>query len=537
MDFRLLGGLAVEENGVSVRLGGPKERALLACLLLSANRVMARDALIEALWGARPPRTADHALDVYVSRLRTRLESSNGRQIVQTVPGGYVLRADPESIDLFRFKRLVAEGQRDLAGGDVERARAKLQAALALYRGPLVPELTFEPFTLPETRWVEELEIAAAEARIEAELTLGRHAEVTGELESLVAAHPVRERLRAQLMLALYRSGRQAEALQVYQDARRVLVDQLGIEPSTDLLELERAILRHDPRLKVPDVLSSNGRALPDTHYAQSGDVSVAYQVTGEGLFDVVYVPPFVTNVELVWQVPTWAALMWRLSAFCRLIRFDKRGTGMSDRVAVADAETRMDDIRAVMDAAEASRAALIGASDGGALALLFAATYPDRVWALVLWGATPCLRRAPGYSAGHTDRELQADLDEVVRMWTEPGYAERLASELGAADPHALASMWRQSASPGTVAALEQANSAIDVRELLPAITLPTLVLNRDSDERAVEGSRYIARHLPDARHVEFPGSDHVMFAASVDFEPIAAEIEAFLRGAWAGR
>jgi DNA-binding SARP family transcriptional activator/pimeloyl-ACP methyl ester carboxylesterase len=534
VQFRLLGGLEVEKDGKLLPLRGRKERVLLACLLLNANRVVARDTLIDALWGERPPETAEHALDVYVSRLRKTLDPCSGKALLPRIPGGYLFRVDPEDIDLCRFERLVTEGQRELAAGSAASAGEKLRTALALYRGKPLPELTFEPFALPEIRYVEELGIAAAEARVEADLALGRHAELVAELESLVATNPVRERLRMQLMLALYRSGRQAEALHVYQDARRVLVGELAIEPSNDLRRLHQAILRHDPRLDVSSVLSSNGRALPETRYARNGDVSIAYQVTGAGPFDVVYVPPFVTNVELIWQIPTWAALLWRLSSFCRLIRFDKRGTGMSDRVPVADAETRVDDIRAVMDAAGSSRAALIGASDGGPLSLLFTTRYVERVWALVLWGTTPRPREAPDYPAGYSEQELEAELEESVRMWTEPGCAERLATELGAADPHALASMWRQSASPGAVSSLERTNSAIDVRHLLPSVEVPTLVLNRESDERAAAGSRYIAERLADARHVEFPGADHVMFAASGDFEPIVSEIERFLAGVW---
>lgn len=241
---------------------------------------------------------------------------------------------------------------------------------------------------------------------------------------------------------------------------------------------------------------------VPETRYARSGDVSIAYQVTGEGPVDLVRVPGFVSNVELEWQMPTVAAFNRRLAEFCRLIRFDKRGTGMSDRVGIAPLETRMDDVRAVMDAVGSPRAALLGSSEGGPLSLLFAATYPERTTALILWSAFPRYTWAPDYPWGLTPREAQEENDALLRSWSDREELEKAVDAFANTDPdtrRALAAIWRQSASPRDVEALSRMTYELDVRHVLSAITAPTLVMNRTGDDRVnVEGSRYLAEHIP---------------------------------------
>src|SRR5690348_2487224 len=271
---------------------------------------------------------------------------------------------------------------------------------------------------------------------------------------------------------------------------------------------------------------------VPETRYARSGDVSIAYQVTGEGPVDLVRVPGFVSNVELEWQMPTVAAFNRRLAEFCRLIRFDKRGTGMSDRVGIAPLETRMDDVRAVMDAVGSPRAALLGSSEGGPLSLLFAATYPERTTALILWSAFPRYTWAPDYPWGLTPREAQEENDALLRSWSDREELEKAVDAFANTDPdtrRALAAIWRQSASPRDVEALSRMTYELDVRHVLSAITAPTLVMNRTGDDRVnVEGSRYLAEHIPGARYVEFLGTDHVI--ASGETAPVLAEIEGIL-------
>jgi DNA-binding SARP family transcriptional activator len=245
MEFRVLGPLEAHEGDQQVALGGAKQRALLAVLLLNANRVVSTDRLIDDLWGERPPATAAHSIQVYVSELRKAL----GRDRLTTQKPGYLLRVEQMELDLDRFERLLTEGRTALADGNPEAAARTLRAALDLWRGPALAEFEFEAFAQPAISRLEELRLAADEDRIEAELALGRHADVVGELESLVEEHPLRERTRGQLMLSLYRSGRQAEALTSYQDARRALVDELGIDPSPALQQLQKRILNQDAGL------------------------------------------------------------------------------------------------------------------------------------------------------------------------------------------------------------------------------------------------------------------------------------------------
>jgi DNA-binding SARP family transcriptional activator len=241
LDIRLLGPLEIDGDSGAVALGGQKQRALLSLLALNAGRVVATDRLLDELWGEHPPRTAATSLQNMVSNLRKAL----GAERVLTKSPGYLLAVSAEETDLGRFERLLAEAR--LLSGE-QRARA-LRAALGLWRGPPLADFAFEPFAQSEIRRLEELRLATVEERIDADLGCGRHAELGGELETLVAEHPFRELLRGQEMLALYRSGRQAEALQAYHDGRRALVDELGIEPGRPLQELFARILRQDPGL------------------------------------------------------------------------------------------------------------------------------------------------------------------------------------------------------------------------------------------------------------------------------------------------
>jgi pimeloyl-ACP methyl ester carboxylesterase len=276
-----------------------------------------------------------------------------------------------------------------------------------------------------------------------------------------------------------------------------------------------------------------------ETRYARSGDVSIAYQVMGDGPFDVVFVPGFVSHVELSWGVSGIAALNRRLASFCRLIRFDKRGTGMSDRVSgVPTLETRMDDVRAVMDAAGSERAALMGVSEGGPMSILFAATYPERAWALALCATFPRERWAPDYPFGFSDEELRREDEEIEQQWGTSRAAEALARgvapEASDEEVQAFATMIRQSASPGAALALNRMNHEIDVRDVLPAIRVPTLVLNRQGEHPFIrQGSAYLEEHIAGARHVELPGSSHSPFAG--DTEPYARAVEDFFQEVWA--
>ncbi|HKS79161.1 MAG TPA: alpha/beta hydrolase, partial [Gaiellaceae bacterium] len=277
----------------------------------------------------------------------------------------------------------------------------------------------------------------------------------------------------------------------------------------------------------------------PETQYARSGDVNIAYQVVGEGPLDLVYVPGWVSNVELIWDEPAMAHFLERLASFSRLILFDKRGTGLSDRVSndkLPTLEERMDDVRAVLEEVGSSRAALFGHSEGGNMCVLFAATYPERTSALVTLGSF-ARRRDPDddYPWAPTAENREETAQDIERNWghLRPEDVEYYApSRLG--DDQFVRNLeryLRRSASPGAAAALLRMNSYIDVRDVLPTIRVPTLVLHRtgDHDVDVAEG-RYLASKIPGARFVELPGDDHWISAGNPD--EIAGEIESFLTG-----
>jgi DNA-binding SARP family transcriptional activator len=265
MEFKILGPLEAREGGRELRCRGHKQRLLLAVLLLHANEVVSSDRLIDALWGEHPPNGALKALQMHVVALRKLLEPDRGTgtagRVLTTRSPGYLLRVEPGQLDLDRFERAVADARAVSERGGIDEARHRLRAALDLWRGPPLCDLSDEEAVRSEIARLDELRLGTIEARIDADLALGRHAAVIGELEHLVAEHPLRERFRAQLMLALYRAGRQAHALQCYRQARVALVDELGIEPGHELRDLERRILVQDPQLGLPHAEPSPGAA------------------------------------------------------------------------------------------------------------------------------------------------------------------------------------------------------------------------------------------------------------------------------------
>jgi len=269
----------------------------------------------------------------------------------------------------------------------------------------------------------------------------------------------------------------------------------------------------------------------PQTRYAKSGEVSIAYQVSGSGPMDLIFVPGFVSNLDVQWETPGYSEFFARLGRFSRLIRFDKRGTGLSDRmVGISNLDERMDDVRAVMDATGSRRAALFGVSEGGPMSLLFAATYPERARALVLYGS---YARHPTL----TNKEfLQRSLQEIESLWGTGQFLARNMFPSKAADEALVrrAAQWeRQSASPSAVAAVLRMNSEIDARGILPAVRTPTLVLHRIGDSRMpYEAGQFVAEHVPGARLLTLPGNDHAFINDPELVNSIADETEEFLTG-----
>ena len=512
MRAQLLGALEIRaDDGRLGRVAGCRLRALLAFLLLHENEVVTRDALIEAVWDGVSPPSAEHGLDVLISRLRRVLGPVTDEQRLRTVPGGYVLDVLPGELDVDRFEDGVADGRRAFSEGRLADCVTVLRQALDEWSGAALGDVAYVGFASIRSRQLEELRLNTIEELSEAELLLGRHADAVTDLEAVLDANPLRERARAQLMLALYRSGRHAEALETYRTGRRMLADDLGIEPGEELRRLHREILEQDHSLDLQGAGESSPIARPQTRYARSGDVAIAYQVSGGGPFDVVYLPSFMTNVELAWQVRSWAFVLRRLGAFSRLIRFDRRGTGMSDRRLAPDRRMLIEDVCAVMDAAVSPSAAVVAPGAACGLALLLAAAHPERVWALVLL-AQPNHRQTVG-DASMRIADVEHRVAEVERIWTEPGYAEAVAHAGGAVDAAELGTLWRQSATLGTARALVRQESAIEAEALRQEerVTVPTLRL---------------------AQNV-----DHLHWSAPEEVEPALDAIEAFLCRVWSAR
>jgi len=273
----------------------------------------------------------------------------------------------------------------------------------------------------------------------------------------------------------------------------------------------------------------------PTTYYARSGDVSIAYQVLGSGPLDLVFVPGWVSHLEYAWEEPAIARMYRRLSSFCRLILFDKRGTGLSDRVpGFPTLEQRMDDVRAVMDAVGSQRAALLGISEGGGMCILFAATYPGRTAALIGVGIFAKRIWSPDYPWAPTPEQRQAFFDDIRDHWGDVVDLETLAPSK--IHDERFRQWWitflRRSASPGAALELARWNTEIDVRHVLPSVQAPTLIIHRAGDrDAALDEGRYIAAHIPGAKFVELPGQDHLVWVGDTD--AIVDEVETFLTGA----
>jgi DNA-binding SARP family transcriptional activator/pimeloyl-ACP methyl ester carboxylesterase len=545
VEFRLLGPLEVIDGTAPVRLSAGKQRALLALLLLNANHTVSREQIVDDLWGDDVPDSAQKMVQIHVSQLRKALPEPR----VHTRAPGYLIEIGDDELDLPRFERLAAEGRRALSEDDAPGAARLLADALALWRGPALAEFT-EPFAAHERARLEELRLVAVEWRVEADLARGDHGDAVAELEALIARHPLRERLRLQHMLALYRSGRHADALAACQAYKQVLDEELGIEPSASLRELERRMLRQDPALDAPPAPrqpaspgESTGSPVSrgpeaDVSYARSGDIRIAYQVVGDGPLDLVLVHGWICTFQPGWENPRLAGFYRRLASMGRVILFDKRGTGLSDRVSperLPDLETRMDDVRSVMDAAGSERAVVLGISEGGAMSTLFAASHPDRALALVLMGTFARMLEAPDYPIGVSETEYRKRFvvgegddwaSAVTTEWLARNGPEILKDP---AEVRWYTSYLMRGASPGATRAIRLMNAEIDIRDVLPTIGVPTLVLYR-ADESHGKATRFMGERIPGARVVELPGNDHLPWEG--DRDALLGEIERFLSG-----
>jgi len=531
VEFGILGPLEIAAGGQPLPVQGARTRAVLAMLLVHANQVVPADRLTAELWAGQPADRAAASLQVRVSQLRKALRAAGEPDRLVTRPPGYLIRVTPGELDAPRFEHLARDGETALAAGDGALAARRLDEALGLWRGAALADVDDAPFAQAEARRLEERRLAALESRAEARLACGGHRELIGELETLTAAHPLRERLWAHRMLALYRAGRQAEALRAYRDLRAILTGELGIEPSPALRELEGRILRQDARLAPPapgeDRAGGPGARSeaepPVTRYARSSDgVHIAYQVLGQGEREIVIVPGLISHLDLWWEDPYAARFYRRLASLGRLIMFDKRDTGLSDRAVGEDtAEQRIEDVRAVMRACGSDQAVLFGYFEGGPMSILFAARYPERVAALILGAASARWPAAPGYPCGEQTEEMASALEDLAaRRWGQGDSIEWYAPSLAGSDAarRSLARWERMAASPSAVLRMLRMIREIDVRDVLPGLGVPALVIQRRQDRITPPcHGRYHAAHLPGARYFEQPG-DHLLWLGDTD-------------------
>jgi DNA-binding SARP family transcriptional activator/pimeloyl-ACP methyl ester carboxylesterase len=496
VEIRVLGGfeVSVDERPVPSRAWRHQRAADLVKLLALASRHrLHREQVIEALWPHLPPDAGAANLRKAAHFARAALDSKEA----------VVLRRDqvalwPDaalSIDAERFE---SEGQSALRAGAPEAC-----AAIAdRYGGELLPEQRYEDWAGERRRDLRALY-----------LQLLRRA---GLWEQVVAEEPTDEPAHRTLMRMYAGADNRSAALEQYHGLRDALAG-LGLQPTEETQTLYREIAHAPP-------------AASPISYVETGGVNIAYQLVEGGPADLLMIPGWTSHLALDWEEPYWVRWCERMTAFARLIRFDKRGTGLSDRPAgVQTLEERMEDARAVLDAVGADRVHVLGWSEGGPLAMLLAATHPERVLSLVLYGTQACFRREPDYPWGATEEKRESFSAQVAREWGALAFASHFAP--GGDNPFVRrwAAYQRAGASPSAAAELNRMNLAIDARSLLPEIHVPTLVLNRHGDPIGhPDAGRYIAEHVEGARFVELEGDDHIMWLG--DGEALCAEIERFV-------
>jgi DNA-binding SARP family transcriptional activator/pimeloyl-ACP methyl ester carboxylesterase len=538
----VLGVLRVLVNDVDATPASPKAKALVASLALRCGEVVSVDRLGDELWPELPPDRARRVVQVRVAELRKLFASAGASSLVEFVAPGYRMVLRRDSVDVNRFTDLVAKAQQS---DDRIDAMTMLREALGLWSGDALADAHASRFLEDEADRLELLRLVAFEDRIDAELADGCHRRLVSELEALVAAHQYREQLWQQLVTALYRCGRQVEALRACCTARQVLRE-VGVEPGTELRELEAAVLAQDPKLDwqphsltarriVPDRRPPSGFAgdPPPVRYVKAADgVSLAYQVAGEGPIDLIIVPGYVSELDNWWEA--WAGrLVRRLAGFSRLILFDKRGVGLADRPENITMDDWVEDTRTVLDAVGSQRPAVLGMSAGGKVAMVFASMYPNRTGALITYAASPrMLTDGTDYPATATSEDLESLLAKIESTWGSGDSLEFFCPSVG--DDPALRAQFgqyeRRSASPGSASRYLRMVLGADVRAVLPHIASPTLVIHPAGDRTVPVGiARYIADQIPNAELCLLDTEDH-LFWFSEAIDDISEAVERFL-------
>ncbi|MDG4885042.1 alpha/beta fold hydrolase [Mesorhizobium sp. WSM4884] len=549
--LHLLGGFDFAGVGAVSPTFSRKARAMMAYLALQSGHSQPREKLAALLWGIHGEAQARMSLRQAVSTVRKAIHASGGGRFL-TDGASIALHLDDFDFDVARFEALAASS-----------APEELEQALAVYRGDLLEghglkEELFEDWLRVERERLRAIAVAALDRLVAHYSAANDPASCARAATRLIAMEPLREDIHRALMRAYATQGRINLALKQYELCRDGLQRNLQLppEPETrqlyETLRVRRTTSPSSPAHQVSSLSTpglppdSQAQAIgptafasepmrPPTHYVKSAGINIAYQVTGDGPIDMIYVPGWVSNLDLAWQSPRLAHVLRRLGTFSRLIRLDKRGTGLSDRnVGLPTLEERMQDVRAVLDAVGSRRTVLFGSSEGGPMCMLFAATYPERTAALVLNGTYASGRWSKEYPWARTAEQVDEDLAAVERQWGKPADMSNAAPSLveDTFEREWFAAYLRNSASPAEAIALWRWGTEIDVRDILSAIHVPTLIVQRTGDRwvRPEEG-RYLASHIEGARYVELAGRDHVIWGE--DCDRLVDKIHSFVTGA----
>ncbi|SDJ23046.1 DNA-binding transcriptional activator of the SARP family [Lentzea albidocapillata subsp. violacea] len=492
MQVRILGPVDVVVDGVPRPVRGLRRRAVLALLALRAGEIVSTDRLADVVWARqRPP--APNTVQTHVSALRGLL---GDRAAIEVRSPGYALEA---ATDVREARRLIESG---LLAPDPATSAARLREALTLWRDRSLADVTELPELAQEAHRLDLLRLDAVEALTEARLALGEHARLVPELEALCREHPFREGLHRQLMLALYAVGRQADALAVFEGLRRSLDEQLGVGPGPALREAHAALLRHDTRLRPAAV-----RVEPNRFCTTGEGVRVAYNCAGSGP-PLVVPAAWIATLEMGWQDPHLRTFYATLAARHRVIRYDGPDTGLSGPWhGELSLESEVEVLRTVVDALGLQRVALLGVSKGALVALAFAASYPQRVDRLVLYG---------GYLDGTRITTAQAREAFVALVRENWGMGSKLLAELLLPDEDAearerFARLQRASAPAPVAARLLTGCYELRVTDIVDRVVAPALVLHRRDDQLVPYSlGRELATVLPDARFVPLAGRSH---------------------------
>ena len=534
---RLCGPLALEIDGRDAVAAVPtgQARSLLAYLLTRDERCAERGALFDVVWPGGAPKDPQADLRVILTRLRRALTPATleGRQQLQ------LILPAPVWVDVEVAKRAIATARAAATDAAWGPALEQAQAALELLRPGF---LTGQEgaWAQDERRAHEELELEALEWIARSGLALGG-AELAGAQRAardLVSRSAFRETGHRLLMEALAATGNVAEALQVYDDLRVLLREELGAAPAAEVQALHQRLLVGGPAPPPVRTVVRAGMTAPATRYARNGEISLAYQVLGDGPTALLLVTGWVLPMEATWEDPAYVRFVERLARSFRVILWDKRGTGLSDRVAVdrlPTLEERMDDIAAVLDAAGAEQAAIAGMSEGAVLAALFGAAHPERTSALVLYGGWGCTVGDEGYRAMPDREDFDGFAADVQRSWDDMGPFLALWAPTYEHDP-AVREWWTRAlhrgASPASAVAWLRMLADFDIRGVVGAIHTPTLVLHRAGDRIiTVENGRWLGESIPGAEYVELAGEDHLWWLG--DQDALLDEVERFLVGA----